>query len=646
MVNVLFPTGIDWRKNVDRTIEAYGALPPTIREQHQLVLACRLDPWMMEALQEQARAAGIAADQLVLPGYLTDEELVALYQHAKLAIFPSLYEGFGLPALEAMHCGTPVICANNSSLREVQTYADARFDATSTEAITEALRRALTDPQHRRAILEHRDPGFTWSRSANLLADALRMSVPEVQRPSLAVVSPLPPQASGIANYAGRLLPGLAQLVDVTVFTSTNDEEGKIEFEAVEGVETKPLAELTTLHHGGQPFDRILYMMGNSRFHVKALQSLRDTGGAVIFHDARFTGLYNEMYRIEPDGLGAPYVGAKLAELYPDRYREVVADSHTIEAHEAHRFGIQMAKEIASLASHRFCHSEYAARILQLDTGEVFDHAFDLPLPSATPSGTGRLRDTVCAFGIVDPMKRAEPLIDACALVQRDGLKLRFVGECDPTLRRHLQFHADSVGVAVEFTGFVSDQELAEEQRAATIAVQLREYSNGESSGALAELLAAETPTITSRIGALAELPSQACRFVEPGAAAADIANAISELLSDPHAVLRTQEAARHYAEEHTYKSAAQKLCAGFGPDRALAASAIDEIHEVLAIAALQKWSSSRSKLVVVEPARFPGDLFQTCDLLRLSLLNNPHEFSGFNQRVKRSGIEPSYATA
>ncbi len=69
---VLFPTGIDWRKNIDRTLEAYAALDRAVRDRHQLVLACRLDPWVEEDLRQRARAMGLERDHLILPGYLSD----------------------------------------------------------------------------------------------------------------------------------------------------------------------------------------------------------------------------------------------------------------------------------------------------------------------------------------------------------------------------------------------------------------------------------------------------------------------------------------------------------------------------------------------------------------------------------------------
>ncbi|MFW2382939.1 MAG: glycosyltransferase [Acidimicrobiales bacterium] len=562
---VLFPTGIDWRKNIDRTLEAYAALERSVRDRHQLVLACRLDPWVEEDLRDRGHRLGLEPDHLVLPGYLPDEDLIALNQHAILAIFPSLYEGFGLPALEAMRCAIPVLCADSSSLREVQPFEPARFDPESTESIRAALANGLANEEFRRAVVANQGTDFTWDRSAELMANAVRnlgdqRTVAKSPRPRIAVVTPLPPQPSGIAYYSARLLPELARFASVSAFTAVNDEEGHVEFDPVLGCGLHGLDELEEMHFGGQPFDRIVYMMGNSRFHVQALQMLGRLPGAVLFHDARYVGLYNELYRLDPRRLGADHVGHRLNQLYPDRYRPAVVQSHTIDPTTSVRFGILMAAEIMSVATQMLCHSEHAARLLTLDTGATVDHIFDLPVPRLEPAATHRESSVVGVFGIVDPAKNPELVIEACSLVPGAGMTVRFVGECEPLLRDHLQQRADDVAVAVEFTGPIDSDRFLRQQRSVTIAVQLRRFSNGESSGALAELIAAETPTITTRLGAAAELPVDVVETASPEVSSGELAEQISRLTSDPYLTLRMAEAMRRYSEANSYSRAARRL--------------------------------------------------------------------------------------
>ena len=110
---------------------------------------------------------------MVFTGYVPDEELVLLYQAATLFVFPSLYEGFGLPVVEALACGAPAIVGRNSSLVELIEEEDALFDPADSASIRAALVRALTDGE----LLERlRRPGirdrFSWRMIAERTADA------------------------------------------------------------------------------------------------------------------------------------------------------------------------------------------------------------------------------------------------------------------------------------------------------------------------------------------------------------------------------------------------------------------------------------------------------------------------------------------
>ena len=101
----LFNVGSDDdRKNALGLVEAFARLPRRLRDSHQLVIACSLPERRVEAIRALARDRDVL-DRLVLTGPVSDEVLRLLYQHCAAFVFPSLYEGFGLPILEAMHCG-------------------------------------------------------------------------------------------------------------------------------------------------------------------------------------------------------------------------------------------------------------------------------------------------------------------------------------------------------------------------------------------------------------------------------------------------------------------------------------------------------------------------------------------------------------
>jgi len=166
---VLYTGGADERKNLPRLIEAYGALPASLRKIHQMVFAGKMPEGDIARFRQIARAAGLQDDELLFTGYVSDEELVRLYNLCQLYVFPSWHEGFGLPALEAMACGAPVIGANTSSLPEVIGLDEALFDPFDVKAITAKLAEALTDESFRQRLRAHglqQAKKFTWDETA------------------------------------------------------------------------------------------------------------------------------------------------------------------------------------------------------------------------------------------------------------------------------------------------------------------------------------------------------------------------------------------------------------------------------------------------------------------------------------------------
>ncbi len=166
---IMYTGGIDYRKNIEGLIEAYAMLPAPVRHQYQLAVVCSIrDPDRLR-LERLAAKCGLAQDDLVLTGFVSDDDLVSLYNCTALFVFPSLHEGFGLPVLEAMACGAPVIGSNTSSIPEVIGRLDAMFDPTSVEAISAAMGQVLRDPARQAALREHglaQATRFSWDASA------------------------------------------------------------------------------------------------------------------------------------------------------------------------------------------------------------------------------------------------------------------------------------------------------------------------------------------------------------------------------------------------------------------------------------------------------------------------------------------------
>jgi glycosyltransferase involved in cell wall biosynthesis len=160
------------RKNLVRLVQAFAAIlaqgtKSGVDPGLCLVLAGQ-EGWLYTEIVAQVHKLGLE-QRVLLPGYVPDADLAALLSGALAFVFPSLYEGFGLPVLEAMACGTPVICSNTSSLPEVAGDAALLVDPLDVEMLADGILRSISDGGLRRDLVERgfrQTQRFTWQRCA------------------------------------------------------------------------------------------------------------------------------------------------------------------------------------------------------------------------------------------------------------------------------------------------------------------------------------------------------------------------------------------------------------------------------------------------------------------------------------------------
>lgn len=164
---ILFVGTVEPRKNLHRLLEAFDQVLRTTSLAPQLVIAGG-QGWLMDDFQGVIRAKGLEG-QICLAGYLEDEDLSALYSTCRVFIYPSVYEGFGLPPLEAMACGAPVIASRIAAIQETLERSARLVDPLNVDELAQALVEMLSDEQMReyyaRAGAE-RAKKFTWEQTA------------------------------------------------------------------------------------------------------------------------------------------------------------------------------------------------------------------------------------------------------------------------------------------------------------------------------------------------------------------------------------------------------------------------------------------------------------------------------------------------
>lgn len=167
---------IEPRKNMDRLLAAYRLLPTSVRASCPLVLVGDRG-WRSEATHAAMQTAS-EEGWLKSVGYLPEDQLVALTAHCALFVFPSLYEGFGLPVLEAMACGVPVLSANLPSVREFAKDSIRYMQAGSLESMAQSLEATLTDSEwlnEAGARAEAESRPWTWQKTVDQTVQVLEM---------------------------------------------------------------------------------------------------------------------------------------------------------------------------------------------------------------------------------------------------------------------------------------------------------------------------------------------------------------------------------------------------------------------------------------------------------------------------------------
>lgn len=574
---------LHYAKNLVALLDAYRLLPAAVRRALPLVLACSLDAGEREAVLAWAAARGIGEREeknggdgrIVLTGFVTDEELVGLYNAATVFVHPSRYEGFGLPVLEAMKCGAPVIAGNASSLPEVVGEAGLLFDPEAPAELARALETLAGDAGLRRELGEK-----ALARAAGFRADDLGRTtlaayeaacegiVREVQPLHIALFTPLPPQKSGIADYSAELLAEMAAWADVEVFVD-------------DGISPDPeLFALAAIHPfteierraARRPFDAVLYQMGASFFHLYMLGPLLRWPGIVTLHDLtwgfvllRVRSLCGDLPELRRE------VAASEGEGAAEALRQIEAGApETLGARLEELFGrTPVLRRIVAGSRAQILHMPRPAAELAARYPEARPFAFPMgvedPRRSLPASGGNDARERyglpaagllIGLFGVADPVKRIESVVRALARLAGElpGAALAVVGDFyDAAYQERLRRLAAELGLGsrVLFAGRVPARDFDLLLLASDVVVNLRFPFRQQMSATLMRAIAAGKPVIVTDVPEWGHFPADFCLRVAPDAGEVDaLAAHLLRLARDPAARHAMAAAARRYYEE------------------------------------------------------------------------------------------------
>lgn len=588
---VLYTGGDEFRKNLPGAIQAFAALPDHLRSDCTLVIVCNFADGRREIFRDIARREGLQDSQICLPGYVTNEELVAFYSVCDLFFFPSNYEGLGLPVLEAMACGAPVIGANNSSIAEIIQKPDALFNERDPKDVARVMSGVLSEPGMAQSLRDHgrqRTRAYTWRESANTALEAMeeakarkqihgRHAIASGWLPKLrvAIHGPVLPDRSGIADYAAQLLPFLSRYNQIDLFHEREDE---VEV-GVEGV--------SAYHHSEFPeraddYDAIVYEFGNSEFHAFMLPHLRKFPGIVRLHDGFLSGLYwwidqqlNENGRYKSEMVKCH--AARARRIFAPSYRvaepigdsmlqlpctkSVLDDALGVLVHS--RSNIDMAKEHYP---ENWAAPFQVVPLLRQSAAEV-SPAYRQSLRAARGFSDDDI--LICSFGHITWTKLGDRIVEAflrSTLEADPRFKLVFAGELardhfGQTLRERIE--ASGYADRIIITGFLDREEYLEMLQIADLAVQLRTLSRGETSGAALDCLAFGVPLVITDIGSFKDFPDDVTLKVSEGSPTDEI-QAVFDRLDRDFAFFRTlgKKGLAYLRDVHDPERCAQQITA------------------------------------------------------------------------------------
>ncbi|SMF32073.1 Glycosyltransferase involved in cell wall bisynthesis [Paenibacillus barengoltzii] len=567
---VMCTGGDDDRKNIAELIIAFSKMPRDLINKFQLVIACKLSKASESRYYDIAKKHGIEG-RVILTNFVPLDHLIKLYNMAHVMAFPSQYEGFGLPVVEAMACGTPVLTSNNSSLGEIAGDAAVLVDPFDIKDITRGLIEILENNDLDKLITKgyQQIRKFTWNKVAERTIQSLEsldleqsrklLNLDRMKKKKLAFFTPLPPIKSGIADYSVDIIENLVEFFDIDVFVDINYE---VEYKFEQNVKIFPFTEFP--RKKSDYFD-VIYQMGNSEYHAYMIKCIQTYPGTVVLHDYNLHGLLYHLAKKKND------LNLYREFLYED-YEKSIVDSY-VNDFEAGKSGLKIYElatngVVTNYANKIIVHSDYAKRLLlQGDIGRsvkkilLYSKIEEIKDKKHIRLKLNMPEDIVVisAFGHIHETKRIVPIIKAFNLVKHkfDNVRLYLVGKPSPSIADEIKniIVSHKLDQFVYITGFTELPVFEEYIDASDICMNLRYPYNGETSASLMRILGKGKCAVINDIGSFSEVPDDCCVKLKSAENMSEeqeveeIYNNLYKLISHPEIISHIGKNAINYAK-------------------------------------------------------------------------------------------------
>lgn len=563
---IMYTGGIDHRKNIEGLIKAYAKLSEVLKNKYQLAIVCSIQDSEREKLLNFIKSLKINKSRIIFTNYVSDKDLVKLYNSCDLFVFPSWHEGFGLPVLEAMKCGKAVIGGKLSSIPEVIGLNSALFDPFDEDDICKKITQVLTDDSLKLSIEEHaveQAKLFSWDLTATATLKALTKlhedsthtkNHVKSSRPRLAFVSPLPPEKSGISDYSAELLMELSIYYEIDVIINQtngiNDSYINSNF---------AIRNCTWFRNNSDKYQRVLYHFGNSDFHSHMFDLLDDIPGVTVLHDFYLSGIVAHM-----DVVTNEKPGFWDRELLQSAGWKAVKSRYLTNDTADVVFEYPCNLSVLQNSLGIIAHSDYAKKLALSFYGEQYlKYWSTIPLLKKPVTDLNKIAArqklgfdsdslVISSFGLLGRAKLNDKLLSAwlsSPLANKSDCYLVFVGQNESGIygRDLLQkIKSAKSKNKVKITGWVSAEEYKSWLTASDIGVQLRMTSRGETSAAVLDCMNYGLATIVNANGSMADLDDSSVWKLDDDFTEEELTEALTELYNNKDKRKKLQTSAHH----------------------------------------------------------------------------------------------------
>lgn len=561
---IIFVAGADLRKNFHGAAKAFaiayesGKLP----EDAQIYIVCKSSEWFVEQVSKAIEGyRAQIGKQIIITDYIEDNELIKLLENAKASIFPSFYEGLGLPILESYVAGTPSFASNISATKEF-VLPECSFNPYNEKEVVETIINIFNNPKLCEASLQFGRKllkKINWENAALITIKKLKELQKQDNRiKKVAVFTPLPPEKTGIAIYSYKTHIISQDKYDIiSDIHSLNDYASLLNNGTVNNIIPYNSYRFTHLYRN---YIGKIFVLGNSQHHSMSLQEAIKTKGEdnrmLYMHEAFIFFAFYPMFNFNLEK-----IKNFIIKWYPYLKNELPKIHNISEIYgllrEKNVCGIRPLLAMTGI-KHIAVNNNFAKELIENEiknSSDIKIHTLFLPIEDFNmvhPADLKRKHNEyiVGSFGMASNVKHTDLLVMAIDELNKKNypIKLLLAGYDITKYLKHNNLQSDNIIIKDN----PSDEELLSLMKGVDCAVQLRKNPHGESSGCIAQLLGMQQKIITNE-GFVSDEFAKYCHFVPQDTTIEEIKTAIKETLS-------SKQIRNNLPEKYSYANLAQKL--------------------------------------------------------------------------------------